>query len=107
VEAFQGAWSAIHHARAIMFTNSPISPQFQGQNSDLNTFRLALELAVRGGNDTDTVAAIAGGLVGAVYGADVEFIPKKWVDNLHGWPNIKADGLVKLVNGIVGAPDTA
>jgi ADP-ribosyl-[dinitrogen reductase] hydrolase len=107
VEAFQGAWSAIHHARAIMFTTSPISPQSHSKNSDLNTFRLALELAVRGGNDTDTVAAIAGGLVGAVYGADVGFIPQKWVDNLHGWPNIKADGLVKLVNGIVGAPDTA
>ena len=31
--------------------------------------RLALEEAVRGGRDTDTVAAIAGGLLGAAYGS--------------------------------------
>ena len=31
--------------------------------------RLALDAAVRGGYDTDTVAAIAGGLLGAAYGA--------------------------------------
>lgn len=31
--------------------------------------RLSLDAAVRGGGDTDTVAAIAGGLLGAAYGA--------------------------------------
>jgi ADP-ribosylglycohydrolase len=97
VEALQGAWSAIHHARAITSTTS--SP------SNLNTFRLTLELAVRGGNDTDTVAAIAGGLAGAVHGADMEFIPQAWMENLHGWPNMNAVGLIELVKGIVGAPE--
>ena len=38
--------------------------------------RLALEAAVRGGNDTDTVAAIAGGLLGAAYGASA--VPARW-----------------------------
>ena len=38
--------------------------------------RLALDAAVRGGDDTDTVAAIAGGLLGAVYGASA--VPAEW-----------------------------
>ena len=36
--------------------------------------------AVNLGSDTDTVAAIAGGLAGALYGYDA--IPKKWLDTL-------------------------
>jgi ADP-ribosylglycohydrolase len=43
-----------------------------------------LERAVRGGNDTDTVAAIAGGLAGARYGADA--LPEEWTALVHGWP---------------------
>jgi hypothetical protein len=39
---------------------------------------------VRGGYDTDTVAAIAGGLLGAVYGASA--VPAEWRRLLHGWP---------------------
>jgi len=105
VEALQGAWSAIHHARArTMSTPSSTSSQSKDQETNLNTFRLTLELAVRGGNDTDTVAAIAGGLVGAVHGADVDFIPQDWMEKLHGWPKIKVDGLLELVKGIVGVP---
>jgi ADP-ribosylglycohydrolase len=105
VEALQGAWSAIHHARAsTMSTCSSTSFQPKDQKISQNTFRLTLELAVRGGNDTDTVAAIAGGLVGAVHGADVDFIPQDWMENLHGWPKMKVDGLIELVKGIVGVP---
>jgi ADP-ribosyl-[dinitrogen reductase] hydrolase len=104
VEALQGAWSAIYHARATMSTSSSITSQSQIQHKTQNTFRLTLELAIRGGNDTDTVAAIAGGLAGAVHGADTEFIPQDWVENLHGWPGMKVDGLIQLVHGIVGAP---
>lgn len=37
--------------------------------------------AVNLGEDTDTVAAIAGGLAGALYGYDS--IPKKWLDTLY------------------------
>lgn len=59
VEALQGAWSAI--------TTTPI-PQDDPANNvfRVDHLRLALDAAVRGGGDTDTVAAIAGGLLGAV-----------------------------------------
>jgi ADP-ribosyl-[dinitrogen reductase] hydrolase len=33
------------------------------------------------GGDTDTVAAVTGGLVGAVYGIDA--IPSRWTNALH------------------------
>ena len=36
--------------------------------------------AINLGEDTDTIAAIAGGLAGIMYGIDD--IPKHWVDNL-------------------------
>jgi ADP-ribosylglycohydrolase len=45
----------------------------------------ALEAAVRIGNDTDTVAAIAGGLLGARWGASA--VPIRWRQLLHGWPD--------------------
>ena len=48
--------------------------------------RLALDAAVRAGDDTDTVAAIAGGLLGAAYGASA--VPLEWRTLLHGWPGI-------------------
>ena len=64
-------------------------------------FHLALEFAVRGGNDTDTVAAIAGGLIGAVYGSQV--IPEEWRNKLHGWPGLGFEGLEEIVEGIVGS----
>ena len=49
--------------------------------------RLALDAAVRGGGDTDTVAAIAGGLLGAAYGASA--VPADWRRVLHGWPGLQ------------------
>ena len=45
-------------------------------------FREALVAAVRVGHDTDTVAAIAGGLLGARWG--LEAIPDRWTRLLHG-----------------------
>ncbi len=54
----------------------------------------ALVRAVRTGNDTDTVAAIAGGLAGALYG--VSALPGRWRELLHGWPGLRADDLVAL-----------
>ena len=54
----------------------------------------ALVRAVRSGNDTDTVAAIAGGLAGALYGAAA--LPEEWRAVLHGWPGLRADDLVAL-----------
>ena len=43
-----------------------------------------VKAAVRCGNDTDTVAAIAGSLLGAWCGEDA--IPREWLEPLHGWP---------------------
>ena len=63
VGALEAAWSAVTHSDSL---------------TD------ALTLAVRAGNDTDTVAAIAGSLAGAVYGASA--LPADWVEPLHGWP---------------------
>ena len=63
--------------------------------------RLALDAAVRGGYDTDTVAAIAGGLLGAVYGASA--VPAEWRRVLHGWPGLATRGLVALASRIVKA----
>ncbi|MDG3012602.1 ADP-ribosylglycohydrolase family protein [Rhodococcus sp. D2-41] len=54
----------------------------------------ALERAVRAGNDTDTTAAIAGGLLGARWGATA--VPDQWRAMLHGWPGYRADDLVRL-----------
>jgi ADP-ribosyl-[dinitrogen reductase] hydrolase len=58
----------------------------------------ALEAAVRIGNDTDTVAAIAGALLGARWGASA--VPQSWRRMLHGWPGLEADDLVALAGRI-------
>jgi protein-tyrosine phosphatase len=63
--------------------------------------RLALDTAVRGGGDTDTVAAIAGGLLGAAYGASA--VPAESRRVLHGWPGLATRGLVTLATRIVKA----
>ncbi|MFF1384669.1 ADP-ribosylglycohydrolase family protein [Arthrobacter sp. NPDC058288] len=80
VEAFQGAWSAIHCAG--LSASGPAH------------LRAALEEAVRGGRDTDTVAAIAGGLLGAAYGFTA--VPCEWRRRLHGWPGLRARDLMTL-----------
>lgn len=80
VEAFQGAWSAIH------FTGLSASGPAH--------LRAALEEAVRGGRDTDTVAAIAGGLLGAAYGYTA--VPFEWRRRLHGWPGLRVRDLMML-----------
>jgi ADP-ribosylglycohydrolase len=68
VSAFRAAWSAIHHSVTELGRIDVVD---------------ALERAVRGGNDTDTVAAIAGSLIGAAAGAAV--FPARWRTILHGW----------------------
>ncbi|BCN43414.1 ADP-ribosylglycohydrolase family protein [Prescottella equi] len=54
----------------------------------------ALERAVRAGHDTDTTAAIAGGLLGARWGASA--VPDRWRAMLHGWPGYRGDDLVRI-----------
>jgi ADP-ribosyl-[dinitrogen reductase] hydrolase len=54
----------------------------------------ALQAAVAIGDDTDTVAAIVGQLVGARWGQSA--IPAAWRERLHGWPGLRADDLARL-----------
>ncbi len=75
VHALQTAWWAITHA---------------------DTLAAALELAVRAGNDTDTTAAIAGGLLGARWGASA--VPAAWRAKLHGYPGRTGEDLVTLAH---------
>jgi len=76
VTALQAAWSAI--------TRTPEEDQF----------RRAASAAVHAGNDTDTVAAIAGALLGARWG--LSGIPQEWFELVHGWDGYRAADLVRL-----------
>jgi hypothetical protein len=87
VQALQAAWSAI--VRTPVPVDDPANGSFPAQH-----LRLALEAAVRGGNDTDTVAAIAGSLLGARWGASA--IPLAWQRKVHGWPGLRARDLIRL-----------
>jgi ADP-ribosylglycohydrolase len=94
VEALQGAWSAI--------TITPVPQDDPAQGVfRADHLRLALDTAVRGGGDTDTVAAIAGGLLGAAYGASA--VPAEWRRVLHGWPGLRTRDLIALTARIVKA----
>ncbi len=77
VTALQAAWSAV-------VTSQP----------SCNPFEDGLQAAVLAGDDTDTVAAIAGGLLGALHGATA--VPARWREDVHGWPGLRADDLVGL-----------
>lgn len=59
----------------------------------------ALELCVLAGGDTDTTAAIAGGLLGAKWGASA--VPTRWRAMLHGYPQLTADDLVAIADDTV------
>ena len=78
VHALQTAWWAITTTDA----------------GDTRHLQRALEAAVRAGGDTDTTAAIAGGLLGARWGASA--VPARWRRILHGWPGYTATDLVRL-----------
>lgn len=98
VAALQAAWSAI--ATTPVPADDPARGTFRADH-----LRLALEEAVRGGHDTDTVAAIAGGLLGACYGASA--VPAQWRLQLHGWPDLTSRGLIRLADTVIdrGMPD--
>ena len=82
VGALQAAWSAITH--------TPVP------DDDFACRHLvdSLGTAIRIGHDTDTVAAIAGALLGARWGMSA--IPAEWRRILHGWPGLTARDLEKL-----------
>ncbi|MGY4867328.1 ADP-ribosylglycohydrolase family protein [Mycolicibacterium elephantis] len=98
VAALQAAWSAM------VTTPVPVDNPADGVFR-VDHLRLALEAAVRGGGDTDTVAAIAGGLLGAAYGASA--VPAQWRLVLRGWPGLNTRGLVNLSTKILtgGKPE--
>ncbi len=73
VPALQAAWSAV--------TRTASLPD-------------GLVAAVGAGDDTDTVAAIAGALLGARHGASA--VPDGWRDAVHGWPGLTAADLADL-----------
>ena len=87
VQALQGAWSAI--SRTPIPEENPATGVFAAQH-----LQHALEAAVRGGGDADTVGAIAGGLLGARWGASA--VPAAWRRELHGWPGLRGRDLVRL-----------
>jgi ADP-ribosylglycohydrolase len=80
VTALQAAWAAI-------------TSTDRGDGSAMHLQR-GLQAAVRAGWDTDTVAAIAGALLGARYGASS--VPTQWRRMVHGWPGMRAHDLVEL-----------
>lgn len=58
-----------------------------------NSYEEAIKKAIALGNDTDTTAAVTGGIAGALYG--FESIPKRWFEILRG-----KDEVYKLINSI-------
>ncbi len=92
VTAFQAVLSAIVH--------TPVDP-----DDPSGHLEAALRAAVMVGNDTDTVAAIAGTLLGARWGAAA--LPGEWLELLHGIrragePVVRADELDVLVRSSLG-----
>ena len=90
VAALQAAWSAIRHPAV---DGSPVVA--------------SLTAAVHAGDDTDTVAAIAGSLLGAAHGASA--LPGEWLADVHGWPGLRADDLRDLARRVAarGEQDAA
>ncbi len=91
--AVQAAWSAI--------TTTPI----QADDKEAGTYRAshlqrALEACCRIHNDTDTVACIAGGVLGATWG--LRAVPLSWRRLIHGWPGLNDRGLMELTARILG-----
>ncbi|HWS58962.1 MAG TPA: ADP-ribosylglycohydrolase family protein, partial [Actinotalea sp.] len=89
VTALQAAWAAITS-----------TDDGDGDGSPLHV-RRAITAAVHAGDDTDTVAAIAGGLLGARYG--VSAVPAEWANAVHGWPGLRGDDLVTLARRTASA----
>ncbi|MEU4097284.1 ADP-ribosylglycohydrolase family protein [Streptomyces sp. NPDC026673] len=87
VEALQAAWSAV--TSTAVPEPDPVEGAVPARH-----LRLALEAAVRAGTDTDTVAAIAGALLGARWGCSA--IPREWRQAVHGWPGLTGPDLVRL-----------
>ena len=98
VSALQAAWSVIVHSQTpTLFPSLRLFPAAH--------FEIAIERAARCGGDTDTVAAIAGALLGARWGATA--VPSYWYLPLHGYPDASHFDLVSLavLTALKGGPD--
>ena len=87
VTALQAAWAALRQTPTP--PEDPPAGSFACQH-----LQHTLQNAIRIGYDTDTVAAIAGGLAGAYWGQSA--VPLQWVRELNGWPELRARDLVRL-----------
>ena len=81
VQTLKCAWAAITH--------TPISAL-----SPTGHFCEALSEAVRAGNDADTVACVAGALLGAMWG--IGGMPMGWLGQIYGWPDMNFETLTNL-----------
>lgn len=86
VGALQCSWNAVFSVRAL-----------EGEEALVT----GIKNAVRLGADTDTIAAIAGALLGAAYGASA--VPDAWREVVHGWPGLNGDQYADLGAAIVKA----
>ncbi|MFT0846554.1 ADP-ribosylglycohydrolase family protein [Actinomycetaceae bacterium L2_0104] len=86
VGALQCSWNAVYSVRHLA-----------GEEAVAR----GIKNAVRLGADTDTIAAIAGGLLGAAYGA--EAVPHAWKEKVHGWPGFTGEQYADLGRQIVEA----
>lgn len=100
VTALQAAWSSIRH------TPVPVQDPERGSFA-CRHLQHTLETAIGIGHDTDTVAAIAGGLLGAYWG--VSAVPSRWRRIVHGWEDVRARDLVawSVLTARGGRPDPA
>lgn len=85
VTALQAAWAAV--------SGTPIPPGRPAAH-----LRRGIEAAVRGGGDTDTVACIAGALLGAMWGYSA--VPLQWRRRIFGWPGMRDGDLLRLAHAI-------
>lgn len=76
-------------------TSVPAAPAVVRLAGD--SMEAAMRFAMAVGGDTDTIASMAGAVVGARLGADA--IPEAWLDRLEG-----RDRLIELADQLVLAP---
>jgi ADP-ribosylglycohydrolase len=88
VPALQAAWSAVSRTYVL------IEGAFDGAAGRVH-IDLSLAAAIRAGDDTDTVAAIAGALLGAGWGAGI-LLSSGLAPRVHGWPGLGATELFTL-----------
>lgn len=78
--AFEKNGWVVHAFQAALASIASTRPELGGDPA--THLERALEAAVRCGGDTDTVAAIAGSLIGARWGAQA--VPSRWLGLIHG-----------------------